>query len=65
MLIVSANDAARLLALDIAGGEAPFAELMNQQAAMKRNKPLSAILPLAKNDIYSPVGVPRNNTTNT
>ena len=33
MLIVSANDAARLLALDIAGGEAPFAELMNQQAA--------------------------------
>ena len=33
MLIVSANDAARLLALDIAGGEAQFAELMNQQAA--------------------------------
>jgi D-alanyl-D-alanine carboxypeptidase len=33
MLIVSANDAARMLALDIAGGEAPFAELMNQQAA--------------------------------
>ncbi|MET0461133.1 MAG: hypothetical protein ABW195_17915, partial [Ilumatobacteraceae bacterium] len=33
MLIVSANDAARLLALDIAGGEVPFAELMNQQAA--------------------------------
>ena len=33
MLIVSANDAARALALDIAGGEAQFAELMNQQAA--------------------------------
>jgi D-alanyl-D-alanine carboxypeptidase len=33
MLIVSANDAARLLALDIAGGEPQFAELMNQQAA--------------------------------
>jgi len=33
MLIVSANDAARMLAIDIAGGEAPFAELMNQQAA--------------------------------
>jgi len=33
MLIVSANDAARMLAIDIAGGEAQFAELMNQQAA--------------------------------
>lgn len=33
MLIVSANDAARMLAFDIAGGEAQFAELMNQQAA--------------------------------
>ncbi|MET0146308.1 MAG: hypothetical protein ABW328_16225 [Ilumatobacteraceae bacterium] len=33
MLIVSANDAARLLALDIAGGEPQFAELMNQNAA--------------------------------
>ena len=33
MLIVSANDAARMLALDIAGGEAQFADLMNQQAA--------------------------------
>ena len=33
MLIVSANDAARALAIDIAGGEAQFAELMNQQAA--------------------------------
>lgn len=33
MLIVSANDAARMLAIDVAGGEAPFAELMNQQAA--------------------------------
>ncbi len=33
MLIVSANDAARALALDIAGGEPQFAELMNQQAA--------------------------------
>ena len=33
MLIVSANDAARMLALDIAGGEAQFAELMNEQAA--------------------------------
>jgi serine-type D-Ala-D-Ala carboxypeptidase (penicillin-binding protein 5/6) len=33
MLIVSANDAARLLAIDIAGGEAQFAELMNQSAA--------------------------------
>ena len=32
MLIVSANDAARMLALDIAGAEAQFAELMNQQA---------------------------------
>ena len=32
MLIVSANDAARLLALDIAGGEAQFAEQMNQMA---------------------------------
>ena len=33
MLIVSANDAARMLAIDIAGGEAQFADLMNQQAA--------------------------------
>jgi D-alanyl-D-alanine carboxypeptidase (penicillin-binding protein 5/6) len=33
MLIVSANDAARMLAIDIAGGEPQFAELMNQQAA--------------------------------
>jgi D-alanyl-D-alanine carboxypeptidase (penicillin-binding protein 5/6) len=33
MLIVSANDAARLLAIDIAGGEAQFAQLMNQSAA--------------------------------
>jgi D-alanyl-D-alanine carboxypeptidase len=33
MLIVSANDAARMLALDIAGGEAQFAEQMNQMAA--------------------------------
>ena len=33
MLIVSANDAARALALDIAGGEAQFAEQMNQMAA--------------------------------
>ncbi len=33
MLIVSANDAARLLALDIAGGEPQFAELMNEHAA--------------------------------
>ena len=33
MLIVSANDAARMLAIDIAGGEAPFADLMNQTAA--------------------------------
>jgi D-alanyl-D-alanine carboxypeptidase (penicillin-binding protein 5/6) len=33
MLIVSANDAARMLALDVAGGEAQFADLMNQQAA--------------------------------
>jgi serine-type D-Ala-D-Ala carboxypeptidase (penicillin-binding protein 5/6) len=33
MLIVSANDAARMLALDIAGGEAQFADLMNQNAA--------------------------------
>jgi D-alanyl-D-alanine carboxypeptidase len=32
MLIVSANDAARMLALDIAGGEAQFAEQMNQMA---------------------------------
>jgi D-alanyl-D-alanine carboxypeptidase (penicillin-binding protein 5/6) len=32
MLIVSANDAARMLAIDIAGGEPQFAELMNQQA---------------------------------
>jgi D-alanyl-D-alanine carboxypeptidase (penicillin-binding protein 5/6) len=32
MLIVSANDAARMLAIDIAGGEAQFADLMNQQA---------------------------------
>jgi D-alanyl-D-alanine carboxypeptidase (penicillin-binding protein 5/6) len=32
MLIVSANDAARALALDIAGGEAQFAEQMNQMA---------------------------------
>lgn len=33
LLIVSANDAARALALDIAGGEQQFADLMNQQAA--------------------------------
>ena len=33
LLIVSANDAARALAVDIAGGEQQFAELMNQQAA--------------------------------
>jgi D-alanyl-D-alanine carboxypeptidase (penicillin-binding protein 5/6) len=33
LLIVSANDAARALALDIAGGEQPYADLMNQQAA--------------------------------
>jgi serine-type D-Ala-D-Ala carboxypeptidase (penicillin-binding protein 5/6) len=33
MLIVSANDAARMLAIDIAGGEAQFADLMNQTAA--------------------------------
>ena len=33
MLIVSANDAARALAIDIAGGEAQFAEQMNQMAA--------------------------------
>ena len=33
LLIVSANDAARALAIDIAGGEQQFAELMNQQAA--------------------------------
>ena len=33
MLIVSANDAARMLAIDIAGGEPQFAELMNQTAA--------------------------------
>ena len=33
MLIVSANDAARMLAIDIAGGEAQFAEQMNQMAA--------------------------------
>jgi D-alanyl-D-alanine carboxypeptidase len=33
LLIVSANDAARLLAIDIAGGEAQFADLMNQTAA--------------------------------
>jgi serine-type D-Ala-D-Ala carboxypeptidase (penicillin-binding protein 5/6) len=32
MLIVSANDAARMLAIDIAGGEAQFADLMNQTA---------------------------------
>ncbi len=32
MLIVSANDAARLLALDIAGGEAQFADQMNLMA---------------------------------
>ena len=32
MLIVSANDAARMLALDIAGGEPQFAEQMNQMA---------------------------------
>ncbi len=30
MLIVSANDAARALALDIAGGEEQFAEQMNR-----------------------------------
>ncbi len=33
MLIVSANDAARMLAIDVAGGEAQFADLMNQTAA--------------------------------
>lgn len=33
MLIVSANDAARMLAIDISGGEAQFAEAMNQTAA--------------------------------
>ncbi len=33
MLIVSANDAARMLAIDIAGGEPQFADLMNQTAA--------------------------------
>jgi serine-type D-Ala-D-Ala carboxypeptidase (penicillin-binding protein 5/6) len=33
MLIVSANDAARMLAIDIAGGEPQFAEMMNQTAA--------------------------------
>ncbi len=33
MLIVSANDAARALAIDIAGGEAQFAERMNETAA--------------------------------
>jgi D-alanyl-D-alanine carboxypeptidase (penicillin-binding protein 5/6) len=33
MLKASANDAARLLALDIAGSEAAFAELMNAKAA--------------------------------
>lgn len=33
MLVVSANDAARALAIDIAGGEAQFAALMNQNAA--------------------------------
>ena len=33
LLIVSANDAARALAVDIAGGEPQFAELMNQHAA--------------------------------
>ncbi|MGH9270279.1 MAG: D-alanyl-D-alanine carboxypeptidase family protein [Ilumatobacteraceae bacterium] len=33
MLVVSANDAARALAIDIAGSEAAFAELMNQRAA--------------------------------
>jgi D-alanyl-D-alanine carboxypeptidase (penicillin-binding protein 5/6) len=33
MLVVSANDAARALAVDIAGSEAAFAELMNAQAA--------------------------------
>jgi D-alanyl-D-alanine carboxypeptidase len=32
MLIVSANDAARMLAIDIAGGEAQFAGLMNRTA---------------------------------
>jgi D-alanyl-D-alanine carboxypeptidase len=32
MLIVSANDAARALAIDIAGGEAQFAERMNEMA---------------------------------
>ncbi|CAN5791532.1 N/A [soil metagenome] len=33
MLVVSANDAARALAFDIAGGEAAFAEQMNARAA--------------------------------
>ena len=33
MLIVSANDAARALAIDIAGGEQQFAERMNETAA--------------------------------
>ena len=33
MLVVSANDAARALAVDIAGSEAAFAEMMNAQAA--------------------------------
>ncbi len=33
MLVVSANDAARALAIDIAGSEAAFAEQMNQRAA--------------------------------
>ena len=38
---------------------------MNQKLAMNMNKALSQKLPLAKKDMYKPVGAPRNNTTNT
>jgi D-alanyl-D-alanine carboxypeptidase (penicillin-binding protein 5/6) len=48
MLIVSANDAARALAIDLAGSEAGFAKLMNDEAAA---------MGLAQTHAANPVGL--------
>jgi hypothetical protein len=43
----------------------PYNVVTNHQPAMNMNKDLSQKLPLAKKDINSPVGAPRNRTTKT